>query len=200
MYYKTHARPRTSTTRGGRSRRARHPETTLPHRPPRPLAAVGLSGGRPQASRRRPPVFRGWLFDSPGSHVTCCCCSFLPTVKKLLRFTKWSVLADKIVGFHDATRHATLRNILSYLSGGRNPRTNAQVSCGVPFLVAHARHVMLRQCKGPTTNSIGTTSSLSSRLHSRRAAPSRKARKATLSGVGLLERSGGNGQRVALLL
>ena len=54
----------TNTTRGGawgggrsahgeaRSRRARHPKTTLPHRPPGPLAAVGLLGGRPQAPAR----------------------------------------------------------------------------------------------------------------------------------------------------
>ena len=40
----------TNTTRGGR--RARHPKTTLPHRPPGPLAAVGLLGGRPQAPAR----------------------------------------------------------------------------------------------------------------------------------------------------
>jgi len=44
----------TNTTRGGR--RARHPMTTLPHRPPGPLAAVGLLGGRPQAGAR---PFRG---------------------------------------------------------------------------------------------------------------------------------------------
>ena len=59
----------TNTTRGGawgggrsahgevRSRRARHPKTTLPHRPPGPLAATGLVGG----ARRLPGVrpFRG---------------------------------------------------------------------------------------------------------------------------------------------
>ena len=43
-------KPIKNTTRSGR--RARHPKTTLPHRPPGPLAAAGLSGGRP----RRPPV------------------------------------------------------------------------------------------------------------------------------------------------
>ena len=43
-------KPRTNTTRGGR--RARHPKTALPHRPPGALAAIGLLGGRPQAPAR----------------------------------------------------------------------------------------------------------------------------------------------------
>ena len=43
-------KPRTNTTRSGR--RARHPKTTLPHRPPGALSAIGLLGGRPQAPAR----------------------------------------------------------------------------------------------------------------------------------------------------
>ena len=47
----------TNTTRGGR--RARHPKTTLPHRPPGSLAAVGLCpGGAPAGAR----PFRGGFF------------------------------------------------------------------------------------------------------------------------------------------
>eukprot|EP00964_Phaeocystis_antarctica_P062876 scaffold37713_cov104-Phaeocystis_antarctica.AAC.1 len=44
------ATPITNTTRGGR--RARHPKTTLPHRPPGPLAADRIVGGRPRAPAR----------------------------------------------------------------------------------------------------------------------------------------------------
>ena len=50
LYYTRHTKPIINTTRGGR--RARNPKTTLPHRPPGPLATAGLlhvGGGRPQA-------------------------------------------------------------------------------------------------------------------------------------------------------
>eukprot|EP00964_Phaeocystis_antarctica_P014861 scaffold8207_cov22-Phaeocystis_antarctica.AAC.1 len=40
----------TNTTRGGR--RARHPKTTLPHRPPGLLAADRIVGGSPRAPAR----------------------------------------------------------------------------------------------------------------------------------------------------
>ena len=48
-------KPRTNTTRGGR--RARHPKTTLPHRPPGPPAADRIVGGAPAGTR----PLRGWL-------------------------------------------------------------------------------------------------------------------------------------------
>jgi len=48
-------KPRTNTTRGGR--RARHPKTTLPHRPPGPPAADRIVGGAPAGTR----ALRGWL-------------------------------------------------------------------------------------------------------------------------------------------
>ena len=66
----TRPKRRTNTTRGGRG--ARHPKTTLPHRPPGTPAAVVLFGGRPQAPARfgvknaprrfftRPPPCRSW--------------------------------------------------------------------------------------------------------------------------------------------
>ena len=54
-------KPRTNTTQGGR-RRARRAKTTLPHRPPGALAAIGLLGGRPQAPAR----FGGGYTFSPG--------------------------------------------------------------------------------------------------------------------------------------
>ena len=49
------ATPKTNTTRGGR--RARHPKTTLPHRPPGPPAAGRIVGGAPAGTR----PLRGWL-------------------------------------------------------------------------------------------------------------------------------------------
>ena len=45
-------KPRTTTTRGGR--RARHPKTPLPHRPPGTPTAVVLLGGAPAGTR---PLF-----------------------------------------------------------------------------------------------------------------------------------------------
>jgi len=62
-------------------------------------------------------------------------------------------------------------------------------------------YVMLREQECPTTSSIDATPPVAYRFHSRRAAPPRKARKATLVGVRLLRRSGnGQHQHVALLL
>ena len=51
---------KTRTTRGGR--RARHPKTTLPHRPPGPSSCGRIVGGVPAGAR----PFRGWLIPRPG--------------------------------------------------------------------------------------------------------------------------------------